>query len=440
MKVPTLILFLVICSAPVYRAAAAPVDDPTNPHLAPLPAALTSAPPAEAWLPRKLTEDEKAKRAAADAFMMYSTKLISDTPLNVLALQTELVNGQYDLMQSQLDDGLNKFLADPRYEFVVRDLIQFTAGSSFGRASDRYLIDEWEKQRPSSPWAHHNEALYWFRMGWDVGGGSGDWADDASDDDKKQMHKYLGYARGEILQALKLQPKNTIGWVLLLDIDRADGKPQDMKRDYESGAKQDPASFLLPLEYAYGLNPHWHEGGTYEQMDEFTQAQAAKASLNPLFWSLQGESARGKACARCNNYDWETGLKEYNLDLAYGESPSLLEDAGEAAVRLHRYALAARYFERAALYHGYEFVTNLSQLQLMQALCDPNETPLKFRALRNDAEAYGSVTIMDYPRSAGDCTYYQAELPWGDEPIPKRDLYASYSVQREMQKAANKKP
>jgi hypothetical protein len=430
-KTRTWVFLSLVALSPARYAIASAEETVTNPALAPLPAALTSAPPAEAWLPRTLTADEKAQRAATDIFVRSSTQLIGSTPPNIFLLATELVNSQYDLIQAQLDDGLKRYQADRRYEFVVRDMIQFTEGSKMAAASDKYLIDEWEKQRPDSAWAHHNEALYWLNKAWAVRGDG--LASTVSDEAETKMHKYLDYARGEIHQALKLEPKDVFGWALLVDVDTTDGRGDEMKRDYQAGVGQDAASFLLAVGYIKALGPLWY--GSYAEMDGFAHVQAAKTGLNQRFWMLQGDSAAAKACARCNDYDWVTGLKQYNLALAYGDSDSALRGAGEAAIGLHRYALAGKYFERAARYHSYEFLKTSTELQLMQALCDPKETALKFRALRNDAQSYAGVQVIDYPRSPGDCSYHQAELPWGDEPVPNGGTPMSYDLQMEMMKA-----
>lgn len=392
----------------------------------PIPAALTGAPPAEAWLPQMLTDQEKAKRAAADAFLFYSTKLDSAGPSDVFTLQTELVQGKYDLMQSQLDTALTRFLSDAHYETVVLHMVQFVGGSFGMPGSDKYLIDTWEKQRPNSSWAHHSAAWYWFKAAWQARGDG--FLADVTGENLAKMHRYLSYARDEVHQAIRLEPRDVFAWLMLMNIDKTDGRFGDVERDYRSGSLLDPAGYHLPAEYEIALDPHWY--GSYKKMDELAAELASKTDLNPRFWALQGASYESKACARCNGYDWVTGLTQYNRALRYGDSAELLSDAGEAAVRLGHYGLAAKYFERAAAYYGQgiEDLRNSTELQLMQALCDPKETTLAFRALRNDAQSFGGITVMDYPRRTGDCNYHEAELPWGDEPIPSTNAISGYFI------------
>ena len=397
-------------------------DVPAAPHYAPIPAASTGMPPKETWLPRKLTDDEKAHRAAADRFLMRSTSLRA-VMSNTTFLQGELTNRQYDALESQLDAAVAKLMEDPAYEITVRDMIKFTEGGGQFQPADKFLLDEWVKERPASPWAHYSEGLRWLDMAWQIRGDG--WAKDVPADRWRKIERDIANARAELHKALKLNPGIPEAWVTLQDIDRADGDLATVTRDYRDGAAHYPAGYLLAYAYEFSLTPKWY--GSHEQMDAFAQQLAGKIDANPRFWALQGEAAADKGCSRCNNYDWSTGLTQYNRALAYADDPGWLSGAGEAAVHLHRYALAYRYYERASKYDKNEF-QYVMEMSLMQAICDPKEDAFELKVDISNARIYAGIPEMDYPRVSGDCTYYQSELPWGDEPVPDIGTVASYDV------------
>lgn len=392
------------------------------PQYAPIPAASTGTPPKEAWLPRRLTDQEKDRRLAANQFYMKSQALRA-TMSNTSFLLGELANRQYDALQTQLDAAAAKAIADPAYESTEADIAEFADGNDNFPPTDQFLLDEWVKERPSSAWAHCSEALRWFNNAWRARGDG--WAKDVPEGRWPKVERDINKARAEIHKTLDLNPKIPAAWVLLMDIDRMNGGLATATRDLKDGTAQFPAGFRLAESYETSLDPHWY--GSYEQMNAFAKDESSKADVNPRLWALQGESDAGRGCSRCNNYDWSTGLTEYNRALAYLDAPTWLAGAGEAAVHLHRYALAYRYYERASQYDKADF-KYVVEMQLMQALCDPKVDAFKFKVLASDARTYGGIAEMNYPRSPGDCVYYAAELPWGDEPAATAGNVQNYDI------------
>jgi hypothetical protein len=410
-----------------------PVNEPYKaPEYAPMPAALTGMPPMTAWLPRKLSEPERAARAAADQALMDTVSLRKGVMSNTMFLQSALVNSDYDSIETQLDAGLALSLQQIAYEGVETDLARFTEGNHYNPPSDKFLIEAWEKARPASAWAHYSAGLRWYNDAWALRGDG--WASEVPEKRWPKIHQDFDNARFELRKALKLNPKIAAAWATLIDVDKSDGSLGDVERDYREAGEQRPASYLMASSYGDALHPKWH--GSYEQQDEFGRGLSGKLSLNPRLLILSGYSAGARGCAYCNHYDWQTGLRQYNRALAYGDYLDWLTGAGEAAAHLHHYGLAYQYYQRASAYAGHSFVKISVEMQVLQALCDPKETPLKFKALLADAWRYGGVEPMDYKRVPGDCRYYVDELPWGNEPLPQpAEGMREYSIQNNLLRA-----
>jgi hypothetical protein len=267
-------------------------------------------------------------------------------------------------------------------------------------------------------------------MAWDARGSG--WSNDVPEAAWHNVHLYEGNARTELRKALKLNPNIAPVWVLLIGVDQVDAGLADVKRDYAQGIKQRPADFEITNEYINSLNPHWL--GSYPEVADFASKQQVSATTNPRFRVLLGVEQGMRGCISCNNYDWATALKHYNAALHYVDDVYWLDKAGEAAVHLHRYALAYRYYERA---HAYEqgVFKYVAEEGLLEARCDPKEDTEKFKVLKSETRRYSGIEVIDYPDAPNDCSYYQVELPWGDEPLPDDHGLLEYNLQNERLKA-----
>lgn len=398
----------------------------------PMPAALTGTPPQEVWLPRQLSVSEKTQRAAADKTLAEAERLRSEVMQNSSFLRGELTDGQYDAIESQLDTVKSMILQHPKYEYLESDAAGFADGTGGFMRPDKFFIDAWVKAHPKDAWAHYAEGLRWFNDAWAARGGG--WAADVKDSAWPKFQRDIREARAEFGTALRLDPDLVVAWAGAIDADRSGSDFDAVKRDYAQSLKHHPVSLLTAEAYEFALNPHWY--GSYEEMDAFAQKAAPHSDQNPFLWSLQGNVAAAKACAYCNHYDWLTGLKQYNRALAFEDEPDWLTGAGDAAVHLHRYGLAYKYYERASQYKPGVF-SDVAHMQLLQALCDPKESELKFKALLDETQgiAGADVTVTAYPRKKGDCDYYTAELPWGDEPAPDPGDLQGYDISYEVMKS-----
>jgi hypothetical protein len=204
------------------------------PALAPIPAALTGIPPQEVWLPRRLSDQEKSRRTAADRALLQLRILDGAGTPNVAFFRDELGNGEYDPLESQLDGALAKELADPRYEAAVQTMVKFNESQGFTSDEEKPLIDAWVKRRPQSVWAHYAEAVRWY----DMGSKSRD--DVSAFADLANSHQDFVHARDEAHKALKINPSIPNVWEILLQIDRSDGSLDAVNQDYRQALSHTP--------------------------------------------------------------------------------------------------------------------------------------------------------------------------------------------------------
>lgn len=161
-------------------------------------------------------------------------------------------------------------------------------------------------------------------------------------------------------------------------------------------------------------------------MDAFAKQVQARLDQNPRMWVFQGSSAADQACDDCANQKWASALKHFNTALAYGDRAEWLSGAGKAAMHLRHYALAYRYFERSNAYITSDTLGTL--MLLMRGLCDPKWELSKVELLKQDMVKYGVIPQMTVVRDPKNCIYNQAELPWGDEPLPDAGDVKSFTL------------
>jgi len=386
------------------------------------PAPLKGKPPAEVWLPRAMSDEEKQHRVEADRALIAAVFIDANELQNARALQDELKTADYDDLEAQLGAVLEKFLADPTYEVACEAAARFAEqGHVSGRPSDTALLDAWLQARPDSAWAHFSRGQRWHNDAWGVRGTG--WGSDVSQEQWKLMHEDEIKARAEIETAVKIQPKLAVAWATLLDIDRLDGGLNKSSADYVRASKAVPTSFSIPDSYEETLEPRWM--GNDGMMIEFARSKLADLKQNPRFWYLYGDAAADAGCAACDHYQWDVSLQLYNLALVYADRVSWLEKAGQAALHLHRYALAYAYYQRAdSVLHMLpgDRVPMQPDAHMLGAFaaerCDPSKTEAEVEKDRQEIATFGGLDNVAYPLGPHACEAYERELPWGDQALP----------------------
>jgi len=146
------------------------------------------------------------------------------------------------------------------------------------------LIEEWILARPTSFAAHMAMGSYFSWRGWHTRGPA--FADDTQASQFEKMHKFFAQSDTETRLALKIEPRLSIAYAVLLG--EARGESNDaIHQSLESDAlRVMPASFVIREEVMKSRYPRW--GGNHESMADFAQQSQAFVKENPLMHWLLG--------------------------------------------------------------------------------------------------------------------------------------------------------
>jgi len=145
------------------------------------------------------------------------------------------------------------------------------------------LIEEWIIARPNSFAAHMAMGSYFSWRGWHTRGAG--FADQTPSGQFDKMGKFFAQSAEETKMALKLRPKLSIAYAVLLGEARGQSD-RTIHQALESDALREiPASFVIREEVMESLYPRW--GGSHEMMEEFAQESQALVKENPyMHWLL----------------------------------------------------------------------------------------------------------------------------------------------------------
>jgi tetratricopeptide (TPR) repeat protein len=146
------------------------------------------------------------------------------------------------------------------------------------------LIEEWIIARPNSFAAHMAMGSYFSWRGWYTRGPA--FADGTADAQFEKMHKFFAQSDTETRLALRIEPRLSIAYAVLLSEARGESD-HAVHQSLESDALRElPASFVIREEVMKSRYPRW--GGNHETMADFAQQSQAFVKENPLMHWLLG--------------------------------------------------------------------------------------------------------------------------------------------------------
>ena len=145
-------------------------------------------------------------------------------------------------------------------------------------------IEQWILARPNSFAAHMAMGSYFSWRGWHTRGNA--LANQTASGQFEKMDKFFAQSGEEAKIALKLRPKLSIAYAVLLGEARGQSD-RAIHQALESDAlRQIPASFVIREESMEFRYPRW--GGSHEMMTEFAQESQALVKENPYMHWLVG--------------------------------------------------------------------------------------------------------------------------------------------------------
>jgi len=217
---------------------------------------------------------------------------------NKLLILTKLRNRDFAGLDAEFEQYQRTFEKNPASE-----LNEKLAFDSFATddSSVRDLIAVWIKQRPDSFAAHMAMGSYYSWRGWHTRGPAV--ASSTRSEQFDAMHAFFADSVDDVKVALKIRPKLSIGYAVLIGEARGEGD-RSLVGDLKAEALQRvPASFVFREQVMESLYPRW--GGNHELMAEFAEQSQAFARENPCMHWLLGfvDSDEGETLGLHGEYD-----------------------------------------------------------------------------------------------------------------------------------------
>jgi tetratricopeptide (TPR) repeat protein len=163
------------------------------------------------------------------------------------------------------------------------------------------LIEEWIVARPNSFAAHMAMGSYFSWRGWHTRGPAP--ADQTASGQFDKMGQFFAQSAEETRIAMKLRPKLSIAYAVLLGEARAQNDRAAHQALESDALRQVPASFVVREELMEARYPRW--GGSHEMMANFAQQSQALAKKNPyMHWLLGfGDADEGEMLGIHGKFD-----------------------------------------------------------------------------------------------------------------------------------------
>ena len=241
-------------------------------------------------------------------------------PLKILtppftANKAELIQELRDRKFQQLDTQLNSY--QKAFEGnVLEEGNLAIAFDTFGFTDPALtpILDEWVKNEPASYPAHLARAEHLLALGWQARGDRS--TEKTSEQQFNEMQNLFGEGVKEAIAAIKLNPKSSIGYALIIDATKGAGSGDGLRRAYAVGIKNVPLSLSIRTYVMTALEPRW--GGSYDAMEKFAGEAQKYAAQNPRLVSLKGFADADRADEASSAGDQRKAIRLCNKALEEG--------------------------------------------------------------------------------------------------------------------------
>ena len=271
-------------------------------------------------------------------------------PLKILtppftANKTELIQELRDHKFQVLDAQLNSYQKSCEVNVLAEDNLTLAFDAfKFTDPSLNPILDEWVKTEPDSYPAHMARAKYLLELGWQARGRH--YADKTTEQQFNEMARIFGESVKDAAAAIKLNPKASPAYAVILQAARGVSDYKVMNNVYAASLKNVPLSVWTRISVIITLEPKW--GGSYEAMAKFADDAQKDAAKNPRLQSLKGYADIDKGDAAWEGGDLRQAIRFYNQALDEGgDFAQAYGQRGAAYDSLHRYDDALEDLDRA---------------------------------------------------------------------------------------------
>jgi len=246
----------------------------------------------------------------------------------------------FETLTSKLEEFQKAFEEDYQAEDCV-----FDAFEAFKKADPAYesLLKSWEAQFPNSYAPFIARAEYYCACALKARGNKH--VIEKDDDEYREMEKYYSLALSNIDQALKLNARLDICYVMKIKIGAALENKELITNAFVEASKHHPYGYHVKLEYVQTMTPR--KGGSYQKMEGFIKSYETMTVNNPKIKELNASipAEKGSTFIYLGKYDHAVNM--YTEALKYSNHHSYYANRGDAYARSHNYKLAFADYDRA---------------------------------------------------------------------------------------------
>lgn len=222
---------------------------------------------------------------------------------------------------------------DPVAENLLYDIENIF---SFTFARDQEIYDAWLSAHPQSWVAHLARGIYQRKLGWEARGPG--YANEVDDRRFEQMETHFDKARDDLRDALRLKPTLTLAYAGLINMAMASSLRAEKQAILQEALSHVPTTYLVRDIYLVSLLPQW--GGSWAEVDSFTERAYALRDQNPLFARLRGFANYHRAMKYRRAEQYEKAIAELNAAIEYDPFWNFYYERGYNRMQMGDYALA----------------------------------------------------------------------------------------------------
>jgi tetratricopeptide (TPR) repeat protein len=260
---------------------------------------------------------------------------------NKVEIIQELRDRKFQDLDTQLNSYQKAFEGD-----VLQELNLAIAFDSFSFTDPAIspLLDEWVKNDPNSYPAHLARALHLNTLGWQARGDR--FTNKTSEQQFAEMTSLHDESVKEAVTAIKLNPKSSIAYGLIIDAAKGEGDGKELNEAYSAGIKNVPLSLSIRVYVMDALEPRW--GGSYEAMARFAADAQKYAAQNPRLVNLKAYVYFDWAAEAYGKGDPKKAIRLYNQAIDEGgDFSAAYLYRGNTYAGLHLFADALEDLNRA---------------------------------------------------------------------------------------------
>jgi len=221
-----------------------------------------------------------------------------------------IASQRFGELESTLRDLHNKMDQDILWEGPLIGLLdEISPKNGF----DEKMMDQWVTSTASA-WAYLARGTYFAASSVQARGTA--YAEHTSNTQFQDYHQLQRIAYQDLLKAKQKDKDIMPNYVYLLIVAASQQEPPSIQTILEEAISVNPAGYYYRYQYLRNMMPKW--GGSYRQMEEFTEETKPYYQLNPRLWLLQGFVSGEKARRAYDRKRYDDCITLYSEALQFG--------------------------------------------------------------------------------------------------------------------------